>query len=164
MAYYNRRPYTPRKTSGASQSTKPLIFWDDDRNKYVVKAPFSDSFKNRLMVLCPSAIYLGKTEGAFAVNPSDLDRAKVVVEGTYGEFDFIPKEEREQAKFSMANSIAANNAAMTMFTIAGPEAARKVYLMLIKQFHTDTNPDQESAEKAAQINVAWDQLKKELGW
>jgi hypothetical protein len=164
MPYYGRRrTYSPRKSSGTQQSTKPIIFWDGEKNKYIIKTPFTDAFKNQLMVLCHSAMYLGKTEGAFAINAEDLENAKVVVEALFGEFDFIPKEEREQAKFSMTGS-AANNAAIALFTIAGPEIARKYWLNVIKQFHTDLNGDSANSDKAAQINVAWDQLKKELGW
>lgn len=161
MSYYNRR-YSQRKTT--TQSSKPIIFYDSSRHGYVIKAFFDGAAKNSLMVTCPSAVYLGKEEQAWAIDESDLESAKVVVEAHFGEFEFIDKPEENGNGISIGDASTAGKAALTMFQIGGYQAARKVYSLLIREYHPDVNPDPEANAKAQEITLAWKNLKKELGW
>lgn len=155
--------YYQNQTGANTKVAKTMIYWDEARGRYVCKNPFSDGFRNKLQALCESAVYLGKDEAAWSIVEADLPMLLVVVEGIFGkgEYDLIKRPDKIIVK-SEANG--AGKSALTMFEIAGPDAAKKVYLMLINQFHPDRNPSPEAADKSTQINVAWNELKKHMGW
>jgi len=157
MSYYRKS----RPRTGATTSKKPIIFWDAGRSKYVIKAPYSEKFKNDLLAVCNSAIYLGKGEQAFSVVEEDLPAAKITLKALFGDYDFIEKPSSEGA---MIHSNGTQGAALRLLTIDGYEGAKRCYTMLIKSYHPDVNSSPEATTKAAEITTAWRDLKREMGW
>ena len=149
--------------SGAHTSSKPVIFWDQSRNSYVIKTPSNEAYKNELRVLCFTATYLGSTEKAWSVNESEIETAKTIVAGYFGHFDFIPKPE---SNFNLgANNLeSAASAALQIFKTAGKDASGKAFRALSMSYHPDINKAPGANETMAELNHAWDKLKKELGW
>lgn len=155
---YGRKRYSH---SGATTSTKPIIFWDAARLRYVIKTPYSDFFKNSLLTVCHSATYLGASEKAWSIQEDDLAAAKLTVQATFGEFDFIEKPSSEH---TIVHTNGTQGAALRLLTIDGYDGAKRVYSMLIKQYHPDTNKSPEASAKAAEITTAWRDFKREMGW
>lgn len=159
------RFYRPRSSTGAVKTpNKSVIYWDESRHKYIVKPAYAASFKNQFNSVCHTAVYLGTTEGAYTIEESDLNAAKIVLEAVFGDgmYEFIPKPQFNHAMVNGEVDGAAK-AALKLFTTAGPAASAKAFKSLANQFHPDLNPDADPT-KMTDINTAWAELKKELGW
>lgn len=157
-----RRLYGGRGQTGTITSTKPVIYWDAANHKYTVKTPKHKEFNDEMKTLVETASYMGRDDSAWLFAERELDLVKTITAAKFGDFDFVPKP-LEQG-FSMKDNGKANDAALRLWRIAGRDASLKAFKSMVMQYHPDLNKATGSNNIMADLNVAWDQLKKELGW
>jgi len=153
-----------------SKIFQPQVFWDPSQKKYAVKTPFSDKYVNDLKCLLDHSPRFDGINKIWLVEEDDIETLKKIIAGhfpehIYGKMDFVPKPDASKKQSQTPAQLnGAQSAALTMFEIGGFETARKVYSMLIKQYHPDISTDPQAHDKAAAITKAWRDLKQQLGW
>jgi hypothetical protein len=153
--------------------TRPTMFWDHASKAYALKVDDNDEFFKEINFLCNTPPkYSGDPMKVWFIDEEDVEAVKTAVAAyfpaeDYGPLDFIPKPDRSHQRQRAADRTAANGAgksALTMFEIGGYQSARKVYSLLINEFHPDRNKSPEANAKAAEITLAWRELKSHFGW
>lgn len=148
------------------KSSKHRIFWAPSENKYAVKIPpGGQAFINDINLFCTDLQWRADRK-LFLVGENDLNDIADLIRSHFNvepEIDYKPSSNGSGATGNAIEINAANAAALNMFKVAGPQAAKKMYYYLIKEFHPDTGstPDH---NKAAEITISYTAIKAALGW
>ena len=159
---HRKRYTTPNPYSQSSQELK--IFWAPEYNMYACKTPPGGEklqFDFRLI----DHSRWEPTNKVWLVPEAALADAIAVLMDNWPDRtpEIMEKPDSNAAIDSLAVTDAAT-AALKMFQIGGYDNAKKVYSMLVKNYHPDINPDPTAHAKAAEITTAWKTLKNCLGW
>ena len=154
----------------AAKKVRPQIFWDPSSKKYILKCDYSTAFQQDFRTYTDHPPTFNGGSKTWSFDERDIAVVLQTVEqhfpaASYGKCDFIPKPP-ERRQVINGKQTPAGTAALRMFEVAGVEAAKQVYSMLIKRYHPDLNPEQsqEDKDKAAEITTNWRALKQHLNW
>lgn len=154
-----------RYSRGYTAPPKPAhIFWSPSHNMYCIKThgTFGEAYRNDLNMFCSSSRWDG-TNKVWLVDESDLAEAINIVTVAFNAPPTVDYKPQPKADVDMLNLNDTGQAVIAMFAAAGPEVSKRVYNLLLKEYHPDmgTNPD---VNKTATITVGYRALKRALGW
>lgn len=139
------------------------IFWSPEHSRYAVVygQPLGAVHLNDMRML--NSTYLA-ADKIWLVDEGDLTILIDIATSATGYPPTVDLKPEPQSSISIGAASDAATAALKMFEVGGYSNAKKVYSILIKEFHPDYNQNPDAHDKAAEITKSWKMIKTALGW